>query len=180
MLVDFNWNPNNAKIKRILDNGKVEYKWYDREKGINTFTDINGVTRRRHYIRFSGPAYGETRKVEELVNGKFVTIERNAYDEAGRLVRNIDRNGVMTIWERLHGGNVVRTIRDGVVERESVYDAGRLIAARIYGPNGARIVEARNTLDELGISQGTISNEIFDKLVEGNRIGSFFRILQSK
>lgn len=128
----YNWHPNQAKITRIARNGKSEFSYYDRAKGINTKINSEGLTTRTYYFLASGPMMNKVRKIEEIKNGKTSIVLRNAYDELGRVIRSIDSTGSIEIREYLDNGGLVRVIKDGRVAQEIRYVGGKMVSRLEY------------------------------------------------
>ncbi len=155
---DYNWKPDEAKITRTDRQGKSEYAYNDRAKGIDTRTNKEGVATITYYLLTPGPMMGRVRKIEE-VKGKQVTVmERNAYDEQGRMVRKIDKEGAQTVWEYLNGGDLVRQIVNGTLTNEKVYENGVFLARRNYGIDGIKSYVSSSALKKLGVTAADVEN----------------------
>ncbi len=146
----YNWRPDQAKVTRVDREGKSEYRYFDRAKGVSTSRDKEGVTKMVYFMRAQGASMNKVRKIEEIRDGRLSVLERNAYDEAGRMVRKIDSMGSVTIWEWNLDGDFVRVIKDGQLIEETVYKNRRLIAWKTFGPEGTRIRQNQEAISDLG------------------------------
>ena len=136
-VADYNWRPEEAKVTRMDREGKSEFRYYDRAKGIATLTNKEGVSTVTYYLLTPGAMMHKVRKVEEVRGNAITVLERNAYDELGRLVRKINQVGAVSIWEYLNEGQLVRKITDGQINQELHYDQeNRLLKNRLYNPAG--------------------------------------------
>jgi hypothetical protein len=143
-VADYNWRPDEAKITRTDREGKSEFRFNDRSKGILTTKDKNGVTTLTHYLLTPGPMMNKVRKVETLSGNKLISIERNAYDETGRILRKIHPNGDIELWEYGELGGYIKSI-NGQLSKSEEYDING-IRKRIYlAPGG--LAEDRITWD---------------------------------
>lgn len=132
-VMDYNWRPEEAKVTRVDKDGTFELRFYDRSQGILMETDKYNVTTKTYYLLASGPMYGAVRKKEEIKDRKIVVLERNAYDDKGRIVRRIDADQNMMVWDYLEGGSYVKKTLNGQVAQELFYDSGgRLTLNKIY------------------------------------------------
>jgi hypothetical protein len=134
----YNWRPKDAEITRIDQDGKREYRFFDRDKGVSTRITPDGVKTVTRYLLTPGPMMMKIRKQEEIRDGVTTVLVRNSYDELGRCVRQIDKNGVLSLWEYLENGNFVRNIVDGQLASETHYQAGRLVNQKTF-PDGGRV-----------------------------------------
>jgi hypothetical protein len=145
-LTDYNWRPDEARVTRIDQDGKSEYRFYDRSKGILTIKDKDGATSITSYLMTSGLMYGKVRKIEHLdPKGVIQSTERRAYDEKGRIVRTISATGSVTLWEYLEDGNRVLKSIDGTLSQENKYVNGRIKESTRYGALGAEKYEYKYT-----------------------------------
>ncbi len=160
-LVSSNWRPEEAKVTRVDREGKSEYRYVDRTRGISTTRGKDGVTKMVYFMRAQGPLMNKIRKIEEIRDGKTTIVERNAYDERGRILRRIDGEGNLDVWEYLGGGEMVRKIQNGVVKSEHAYADGKLIGVKFYSDKGIRTFFPRkDSLTESSIKE---IESIFDK-----------------
>lgn len=130
--VDYNWRPDEAKVTRIDPEGKSEFRFYDRTKGIVTKTSKEGVTTKTYHLLTQGPMMNKVRKIEEYKDGKWTTIERNAFDEKGRMVRQITRDGLISIWDYASDGLSFTKYIDGTIAEERLYEADKLSSVKSY------------------------------------------------
>ena len=166
-IADYNWRPDEAKVTKTDRDGKSEYKFYDRDKGILTETNKDGVKTVTSYLLTPGPMHGKVRKVEETKGKTHKIIELNAYDELGRQVRKIDSAGIVSIWEYLEGGKQVRKTTNGQISQELQYDdAKRLLKNKLYSPTGTEeyLYTYTGTLKSVRLLQN--DTEVWTKLYE--------------
>jgi hypothetical protein len=149
-VLPYNWRPDEAKITRVDREGKSQYRYFDRSKGVSTNRDKDGVTKVVYFLQAQGALMNKVRKIEEIRNGKTTVLERNAYNESGRMVRQIDALGGVTVWEWSTDGNFVRVIKDGQLIEETVYKNRRLIAWKTFGPEGAKVRTSQSAVAEFG------------------------------
>lgn len=131
-VADYNWYPEDAQITRTDREGKSDYRYYDRSRGVYTRTNKDGVSEVTYYLLSPGPMNGKVRKVEEVRGGETTVKARYAYDEAGRLVRSIDSSGSIILREYLENGDFVKTIKDGNLISEERYQNGERTMLREY------------------------------------------------
>lgn len=153
-IIPWNWQPQEAKVTRIDREGKSEFRHFDRDKGVSTTRDKDGVTTIAYFIRAHGALANKLRKIEEIRGGKTIVLERNAYDEKGRILRRIDELGSVTVHEWSQDGDRERIIKDGVLIEEVLYQNGRLLAWKTFSEKGVVIRENKAALADLGIVLG--------------------------
>ncbi|MCS6274414.1 MAG: hypothetical protein H2169_08720 [Opitutus sp.] len=98
-VTDYNWRPDEAKVTRTDKEGKSEFRFYDRAKGVLTEKNTDGVTTVTSYLLTPGTMYGKVRKIEQLQGKDRKVIARNAYNDAGQMIRNINATGDISLWE---------------------------------------------------------------------------------
>ncbi|MCS6245820.1 MAG: hypothetical protein H2172_18480 [Opitutus sp.] len=135
-VADYNWRPDEAKVTRTDREGKSEYTYYDRAKGISTKMSKDGIKTVTHYLLTPGAMHGKIRKIERIQDNKILIVERNAYDELGRRIRQIDLNGNVIIWEYLNNGDFTRKIANGKITQELIYEQGKLVKNVIFKATG--------------------------------------------
>ena len=126
-VTDYNWRPDEAKVTRTDKEGKSEFRFYDRARGILTEKNKDGVTTVTSYLLTPGAMYGKVRKIEQLQGKDRKVIARNAYNDAGQMIRNINANGDVSLWEYATEG-------DNSVARH--YINNQLVSERLKGVNG--------------------------------------------
>jgi hypothetical protein len=117
-VLPYNWRPDEAKVTRVDRKGKSQYRYFDRSKGVSTTRGTDGVTKVVHFLQAQGALMNKVRKIEEIRDGKTTVLERNAYDELGRMVRSIDQSGLITIWEHIDSDGLTRKFIDGQLTTE--------------------------------------------------------------
>jgi hypothetical protein len=139
-VADYNWRPDQAKITRTDREGKSEYTYYDRAKGVSTKISKNGVKTVTHYLLTPGQIYGKVRKIEQIKGGDTVVIARNAYDDDGRIVRSINASGDTTIWEHVTeaGSTITRKYFNGQVLSEQFKKGKDITLIRSFSKEGVR------------------------------------------
>jgi YD repeat-containing protein len=126
-----------ASIIRTNEKKQKESWFRDVEKGTNAYLSVNGVLTTK-YTFLSGMLTGRTRKIEETVDGKSHVVSQMIYDDKGRKIREVDREGVATLFKYDDSGNLVKTERAGVVISERTFGKKGEITKEIL-PNGERI-----------------------------------------
>jgi hypothetical protein len=88
----------NAAMGRLNAKGQKEYWYLNKDKGEETITTLDGIT--RISLKFvTGPFAGKMRQVEEEKNGIKRIVERNNYDDKGRIVRQTNELGIVQTWK---------------------------------------------------------------------------------
>lgn len=84
-------------ISRVNATGQIEGSALDNKAGIYTQQNVDGSKTVTHVFKTPGPLYGKIQKVErtQRVDGKEITtqIYKASYDEAGKIIREIDEKG---------------------------------------------------------------------------------------
>lgn len=159
-VADYNWSPDEAKITRTDRHGKVEFRFYDRSKGILTSTDKNGVSTLTHYLLTPGPMMNKVRKVEEIRGTLFTVLIRNAYDELGRKTREITPKNT-TMWEYNASGGFLKFINGAIVEELQLSDGVEV--HKLYTAKGVLEKSTKNVGGALTIGErinGVIVSEV--------------------
>ena len=144
------WDPSSKKFNRSATPEFVEIKktsatnqeaiWsYNWKTGVELATNLaTGELTRSTYIISSGPAHLKLRKREHLVEGKWQTLQRNAFDPLGRLIRSTKQGQLhSTIWTTLRGGHSQsETSINGTLTQRSKYAGDQLVERILYQPNG--------------------------------------------
>lgn len=92
-------SPRLVKIERQPSGAGAKQLWSrDWPKGLETFTEPDGKLTRRTWIMAKGPAYGKLRRIEEQVNGGWGIVTKMTYRPDGKLLREIDGEGIVTIF----------------------------------------------------------------------------------
>lgn len=134
-----NWLPSYAKISRIdRSSSKKDFVFYDTERGVMERLHKDGSKVVTYYLLSPGPVNGKVRKIEKYKNGELVSVERNAYDKAGRIIRRIDVNGDVTRWDRSADGKYVTVFRNEQIFSESFYVNGALVAMKRFTEEGIK------------------------------------------
>lgn len=168
IVVDYNWYPDDAKITRTEGDGKSEFRYYDRAKGVYTQTNKDGISLVTYYLLSPGPMNGKVRKMEE-VRGKDVRmVERNAYDEKGRLVRKMDELNNTEIFQYDDVGKSIRFFRNGTLVFVEYFTNERLLKRVEYTQAGIK----EDQYDELSgqLISRTLNGDI---IIENPYIASF-------
>ncbi len=118
----YNWRPDEAKITRTEHEGKSEFRFNDRSKGVLTTTDKNGVTTLTHYLLTPGPMMNKVRKVEEIRGNNVRLLKRIAYNENGQPTREIDADNNVAIWEYHDNNKLIRKYMNSSLVRETYID----------------------------------------------------------
>lgn len=69
--------------------------------------DIKGVVTTTMLFRTPGPFFNKVREINQTANGVTTVLERRSYDEAGRLIRSMDRSGTITTYTYDAAGKLV-------------------------------------------------------------------------
>jgi len=80
-------------ISKIGIDGKMEGVTVDTKMGIFTTQGTDGVTTVKHVFETPGPLYGKIQKIEQISGKTTSLVYRASYDEAGRLIREMDDKG---------------------------------------------------------------------------------------
>jgi hypothetical protein len=169
-VADYNWRPDEAKVTRTDSGGKFEYTYYDKTKGISTKVSKDGIKTVTHYLLTFGAMHGKVRKIEQIRGKDVVVVARNAYDDAGRMVRSINASSDTTIWEYVNDADtsITRKYINGQIISEQFQKGKEVVMNRIFSKEGIREFRRKkvgdNTfiqifLDEKLESEKTISPE---------------------
>jgi hypothetical protein len=77
----------------------------DSKMGAYTAQGADGVTTVTHVFETPGPLYHKVKSVEKTTNGFTITVYKASYDEAGKLIREMDEKGYITNYMYGKGGN---------------------------------------------------------------------------
>ncbi len=120
-------------ISRIDSAGKRESVYVDKVLGIHSRTDTNGVKTVVYTFPEPGPLYEKVQKVDQEKDGVEKTIYKASYDEAGRLIREVDEKGFSTVYSfskdgQFTGKTITRPMGKDIlaalaVEEEKLLDA---------------------------------------------------------
>jgi YD repeat-containing protein len=149
-VTDFNWRPDEARVTRTNKEGKSEFRFYDRSKGILTQKSSLGTTV-TSYLLSPGKMYGKPRKIEQFINNQ-VQVTRYAYDERGNMIRRIDPSGDVIIREYQDvapGVQLMREIKNQNLTSEMIYVKGRILSRKIYTSKGVMHRENKRLVGEL-------------------------------
>ena len=144
------WSPCCGRDADIgVDGQTIEYG-YDQNKRLMTRTKM-GLGNQTNLTSFYTYDGAGNRLTEALLDGMgtCILVASNSYDLAGRLVRSVDQQGIVTTYSYQQGGRITSTIRAGltnVVEKyldgqvKSVKQNGLLQSCYVYdfNPNGGR------------------------------------------
>lgn len=134
-----NWLPSYAKINRIEKHSSIKDSvFYDTKRGVMERLYKDGGKVVTYYLLSPGRVNGKVRKIEKYKDGELVSVERNAYDKAGRIIRRIDVNGDVTRWDRSADGKYVTVFRNEQIFSESFYINGALIAMKRFTEDGIK------------------------------------------
>jgi len=96
----------NSAISRTNSKSQTEFWYLDKENGIETVKGLDGIQRITSRYT-SGQLAGKIRDIKEIENGASRTALKNSYDENGRILRRIDKWGVIEIPRYEKSGNVI-------------------------------------------------------------------------
>jgi YD repeat-containing protein len=109
--------------------GEMQAYSYEAAKGISTSQASDGTITRQYFVKSAGPNYMAVRKVERVEKGKTTTTYRASFNEAGKLLREIDGNGKITIYGYDAANNQVSAIQDGKPLWKKEYNStGQLVS----------------------------------------------------
>jgi YD repeat-containing protein len=108
------------RITRIDSSGNQQDVAIDAKTGKYTTTRVDGVQQTTSIYKTPGPLYNKVRSVEERANGKTITTFKAAYDTAGRLLRKVDSDGLITKYAYNDKGKLVDTSIHPPVDPEAL------------------------------------------------------------
>jgi YD repeat-containing protein len=75
--------------------------------GSYTEQALDGTTTIYHVFESPGPLYNKVRSIQKASNGTFTTVYQAAYDETGRIIRQVDEKGHVTSFGYDANGNQI-------------------------------------------------------------------------
>jgi YD repeat-containing protein len=105
------------------------------------------------------------RKIEETRDGNTRILERNAYNEEGRLVRSIDEGDQVRLFEYSADGRQIMEYINGNLLTQTLLDANNQIIKRVSFWNGTRITETRIQEDGVEIREVKESGKLISRRI---------------
>lgn len=99
----------NAAIGRTNGQNQKEFWFKDMLNGTETVTSLNGITKVSTFFT-SGNITGKIRSITETKNGITRTISARSYDDMGRLMRNVNADGVIRMPQYDAKGHLVKNL----------------------------------------------------------------------